>query len=1216
MTGLPRGAHRPRRDRAQRRGTARARRPVQMMAVVKAERLRPRRGRGGAGGASRPGPTGSASPTSTRRSRCARPASTRRCSPGCTARRPTSRRRRRGHRSRASALDQLERRRGRRCATVHLKLDTGLSRNGFAPAEARRPPSPRAARARACGSRASSPTSSNTSRADDDAQLARLRAAARRGAATPGSTPSCVHIAATAAAIAPARAALRPGARSASASTGSRRATIDAAALGLRPAMTLARHGRRRAPRAGRRRGLLRLHAPHSSARRPWPSCRSATPTACRAPPPAARGCRSAATRHPGRRAHRDGPVRRRRRRRPGAVGDERRAVRRPATGVPSRRGLGRAGRHHQLRDRRPASGRACRAAYVPMIDARSIADARGDGGARRTARRRCCARATSSAQRRARRGQDDPHPRARRGARRARRGHQPDLRARAQASHRVRAARSCTSTRTGSAPPPSSTTSTSTGAHSIVVVEWGAGKLDGSPSDWLEIDDRAPGRRRRRSADGFARATCTITGLGERWARASTRSRRRLDPCCSPSTPPPAPASPSSTATAACSAERRRADTRGHAEVDRHAARRSLAEPGVAPAELTGVVAGMGPGPFTGLRVGIAAAAPSRSARGIPVHPGRSPRRDRATARPRARAARRHRRPPPRGRLDAPTTARRRRPPGPRRRPGPREPRARRPSTRAPGRRDQVAPASLGLRRRARSRRRPRRSARRAALPALARRHARPGAEAGDRMTWQLRRATPTDLDAIMALEDAISRRRLVARRPCAPSSPSAARLLPRRRRRTPDAIVGYAGLLAPPGRRRPTSRPSPSRPAPAGRGSARALMLRCSTRRGARGARGVPRGARRQPGRPGALPRARLRVGRCARYYQPDDVDARRSMRARRSPLRGAPRRAARMSRQPLVLGIETSCDETGIGIVRGTDAARQRRSPRHGRARPLRRRRARGRRARPPRGADARRSRRRSPRPASTLDELDAIAVTSGPGLAGALMVGVGAAKALAVSLGKPLYAVNHLVGHVGADILDADGEPLELPDDRAAGLAAGTPRCCSCATSSPTSSCSARPSTTPRARPSTRSPGCSGCPTPAGREIDRAAVGGDPKRDPVPARAQPAEGPGEAPLRLLVLRAEDRRGALGRGAREDAASEVPVADVAASFREAVVDVLVTKALAACADLGVPRLLLGGGVVANARLREVADRALPRRGHRRCASRRCRCAPTTAR
>ena len=49
---------------------------------------------------------------------------------------------------------------------------------------------------------------------------------------------------------------------------------------------------------------------------------------------------------------------------------------------------------------------------------------------------------------------------------------------------------------------------------------------------------------------------------------------------------------------------------------------------------------------------------------------------------------------------------------------------------------------------------------------------------------------------------------------------------------------------------------------------------------------------------------------------------------------------------------------------------------------------------------------------------------------------------------------------------------------------------------------------------------------------------------------------------------------------------------MADVAASFREAVADVLLAKALAACADLGVPRLLLGGGVIANARLRQLAE------------------------
>jgi N6-L-threonylcarbamoyladenine synthase len=58
-------------------------------------------------------------------------------------------------------------------------------------------------------------------------------------------------------------------------------------------------------------------------------------------------------------------------------------------------------------------------------------------------------------------------------------------------------------------------------------------------------------------------------------------------------------------------------------------------------------------------------------------------------------------------------------------------------------------------------------------------------------------------------------------------------------------------------------------------------------------------------------------------------------------------------------------------------------------------------------------------------------------------------------------------------------------------------------------------------------------------------------------------------------------------------EDAAEEYSKADVAASFREAVIDVLLTKALWACEEFGVNRLLLGGGVVANARLREEAER-----------------------
>jgi N6-L-threonylcarbamoyladenine synthase len=129
------------------------------------------------------------------------------------------------------------------------------------------------------------------------------------------------------------------------------------------------------------------------------------------------------------------------------------------------------------------------------------------------------------------------------------------------------------------------------------------------------------------------------------------------------------------------------------------------------------------------------------------------------------------------------------------------------------------------------------------------------------------------------------------------------------------------------------------------------------------------------------------------------------------------------------PLVLGIETSCDETGIGIVRGTTllanviASSMEEHARYGGVVP----------------EIAARAHLEALTPALTaalaeasvtLAELDAIAVTSGPGLSGALMVGVGAAKALAISLDKPLYAINHLVGHVGADVLRDDHRTARL------------------------------------------------------------------------------------------------------------------------------------------------------------------------------------------
>lgn len=275
------------------------------------------------------------------------------------------------------------------------------------------------------------------------------------------------------------------------------------------------------------------------------------------------------------------------------------------------------------------------------------------------------------------------------------------------------------------------------------------------------------------------------------------------------------------------------------------------------------------------------------------------------------------------------------------------------------------------------------------------------------------------------------------------------------------------------------------------------------------------------------------------------------------------------------PLVLGIETSCDETGIGIVRGTTllanviASSMEEHARYGGVVP----------------EIAARAHLEALTPALTaalaeakvtLAELDAIAVTSGPGLAGALMVGVGAAKALSVALDKPLYAINHLVGHVGADALRDDGTDIELPT--IALLVSGGHTSLLLVRDlisdvellGETIDDAAGEAFDKVAR-------LLGLPYPGGPQIDRVAVGGDPKAIRFPrGLSQPKDLAKHrydfsfSGLKTAVARWVEQK--------QDAGDRVPVADVAASFREAVTDVLLTKAVAACSDLGVPRLLLG--------------------------------------
>ena len=301
--------------------------------------------------------------------------------------------------------------------------------------------------------------------------------------------------------------------------------------------------------------------------------------------------------------------------------------------------------------------------------------------------------------------------------------------------------------------------------------------------------------------------------------------------------------------------------------------------------------------------------------------------------------------------------------------------------------------------------------------------------------------------------------------------------------------------------------------------------------------------------------------------------------------------------MTREPVVLGIETSCDETGIGIVRGTTllantiASSMDEHARYGGVVPEVAARAHLEALRPTLEAALAEA-------GVALDELDAIAVTSGPGLAGALMVGVGAAKALAISLGIPLYAVNHLVGHVGADLLHRPDEPeheLELPT--VALLVSGGHTSLLLVRDlvndvellGETIDDAAGEAFDKVAR-------LLGLPYPGGPQIDRAAESGDPAAIRFP-RGLTAPKDLErhrddfsfSGLKTAVARwveaARDRADAGG-------GDELSIPDVAASFRESVADVLTAKAIAACQRLEVPRLLLGGGVVANARVRQLAQ------------------------
>lgn len=302
--------------------------------------------------------------------------------------------------------------------------------------------------------------------------------------------------------------------------------------------------------------------------------------------------------------------------------------------------------------------------------------------------------------------------------------------------------------------------------------------------------------------------------------------------------------------------------------------------------------------------------------------------------------------------------------------------------------------------------------------------------------------------------------------------------------------------------------------------------------------------------------------------------------------------------MSSSPLVLGIETSCDETGVGVVRGTEllanqvASSMEEHVRFGGVIPEIAARAHLEAFIPTlRGA--------LDTAGVQLRDVDAIAVTAGPGLSGALMVGLSAAKGLALAAGKPLFGVNHLVAHVAVGLLDhrsAGGTTQVLPPNTGALLVSGG-HTELLRVGSLSADVELLGSTIDDAAGEAydKVARLLGLGYPGGPAIDRAAAGGDPTafRFPrgltMPKFVGTAQNPGKnrhnwsfSGLKTAVARAVEQFTA--------ADMAVPVDDIAASFQEAVVDVLTSKAVRACREHGINNLLLGGGVAANSRLREL--------------------------
>lgn len=278
-------------------------------------------------------------------------------------------------------------------------------------------------------------------------------------------------------------------------------------------------------------------------------------------------------------------------------------------------------------------------------------------------------------------------------------------------------------------------------------------------------------------------------------------------------------------------------------------------------------------------------------------------------------------------------------------------------------------------------------------------------------------------------------------------------------------------------------------------------------------------------------------------------------------------------------IVLGIESSCDETGAGLVRDGRllghglASSMDEHARFGGVVPEIAARAHVHALRPviQRALDTAGLR---------MSDIGAVAVTTGPGLSGALQVGLAGAKAVAYALGVPLHGVHHLAGHVAADTLEHGPLPepcmvLIVSGGHTSLLLVRDLARDPIAHLGDTLDDAAGECFDKVAR-------VFGLPYPGGPAIQRAARTGDPRAVPFP---RPL--PGSYDFSFSGLKTAAARWAEGHTGRD-----LPVADGAASLQEAVADVLTRKAVAACVEHGVGTLIVVGGVAANSRVRALAE------------------------